>query len=206
MQIGLICFSFTAMRFKLLIPLLFIFLSFFSCKEYTPKPSGYPRIEKSRDSTLTYLNKIFSFRYPSSAQIEDVVADKAAEKWINIHYPQYKATVYCSYITIKRENLDKALDDNYRIVYSHVAQANGINQTRFEKQANNTSGIIYDIAGNVASPIQFFLTDSTNHFFRGSLYYDDKVNADSVAPVTSFLREDIIRIMESMEWNNTSEE
>lgn len=192
------------MRFKIPILLSFLFLPFFSCKEYTPKPSGYPRIEKSKDSTLTYLNNIFSFQYPSSAQIENTVADKAAEKWINIRYPQYKATIYCSYIPIRRENLNKALDDNYRIVYSHVAQTNGINQTRFENQTTDTYGIIYDIAGSVASPVQFFLTDSTHHFFRGSLYYDNKVNADSVAPVTSFLREDIVRIMESMEWNVVS--
>ncbi len=162
---------------------------------------GYLRIEKEKDSILVYHNDIFSFNYPSSAQIESIVADKKDERWFNIHYPHHKATIHCSYIPITKKTLNKALEDDHRIIYSHAAQASDIKQTLISNMDNNSSGILYDIGGNVASPIQFFLTDSTKHFFRGSLYYDNKVNPDSVAPITSFIREDIVRIAETMEWN-----
>jgi len=178
----------------------FLFLSLFSCKEYTPKPKGYPRIEKNGDSTLTYTCQLFSFQYPSSAIIEDAKSDKEPEKWLNIRYPRYKTTIYCSYIPINKDLFSKALEDSHRIAYSHASQASGIKQTRFSDPEHDTSGLIYDITGNIASPIQFFLTDSVHHFFRGSLYYDEKVNMDSVASLTSSLREDILNIMQSMEW------
>jgi gliding motility-associated lipoprotein GldD len=162
---------------------------------------GYPRIEREKDSILVYNNEIFSFGYPSSAQIENIIADQKDERWLNIHYPQYKATIHCSYIPITKKTLSKAMEDNHRIIYSHAAQASDIQQTLISNIENNSSGILYDIRGNVASPIQFFLTDSTKHFFRGSLYYDNKVNPDSVAPITSFIREDIVRIAATMVWN-----
>ncbi len=48
-------------------------------------------------------------------------------------------------------------------------------------------GLIYKIKGiGTASPFQFFVTDSTNHFLRGALYFNVKPNNDSLAPVIDF--------------------
>jgi len=52
----------------------------------------------------------------------------------------------------------------------------------------------------VATPYQFFLTDSTHHFFRGALYYDATPNQDSLAPVNAFLLEDIQHILNTFRW------
>lgn len=189
-------------KYSTILFILILSCFFFSCKDYTPKPKGYPRIEKGEDSTFIYSNDIFSFAHSSSATIENLVADKKNERWLNIHYPQYKATIYCSYISISKEQLRAALEDNHRIVYSHAAQAAEIKQT-FLSNTDHSSGILYNITGDVASPVQFFLTDSTSHFFRGSLYYDNKTDPDSVAPITSFLRQDIIQIASSIRWNDS---
>lgn len=151
---------------------------------------------------LVYSNDIFSFSYPASATIENLITDKKDERWLNIYYPQYQTTIYCSYIHISKDRLREMLEDNHRIVYSHATQAAEIKQTRLDNR-DNSSGMLYDIAGDVASPIQFFLTDSTSHFFRGSLYYNNKVNQDSVAPITSFLRQDITKIAISIRWNDS---
>ena len=61
-------------------------------------------------------------------------------------------------------------------------------------------GILYDLKGNTASNVQFVLTDSTKHFFRGALYFNNVPNKDSIAPMSDYIREDIIHIMESFEW------
>ena len=52
-------------------------------------------------------------------------------------------------------------------------------------------GSLFMLDGESASPLQFMLTDSVSHFFRGALYYDCIPNADSLAPVTRYLKQDI---------------
>jgi gliding motility-associated lipoprotein GldD len=51
-----------------------------------------------------------------------------------------------------------------------------------------------------ASPYQFYLTDSTTHWLRGSLYFDAIPNNDSLAPVIDFVKTDIQHIFETMHW------
>ena len=52
----------------------------------------------------------------------------------------------------------------------------------------------------IYSPVQFFLTDSTQHFFRAALYYNNVPNADSLAPVNEVIRRDIHHLIESFRW------
>ena len=56
------------------------------------------------------------------------------------------------------------------------------------------------INGNAASQSHFYATDSVNHFITGSLYFEAKPNFDSIYPAAVYLREDIRRIMETIEW------
>jgi hypothetical protein len=44
------------------------------------------------------------------------------------------------------------------------------------------------------------VTDSVNHFLRGALYFNVLPNADSLAPVQNYLREDVLRMLKSLEW------
>jgi gliding motility-associated lipoprotein GldD len=82
----------------------------------------------------------------------------------------------------------------------HEVKASALKRTMIEDQQNRLDGIIYDIEGEAASQVQFFVTDSTNHFFRGSLYFNVKPNPDSIAPVLSFIREDINHMVRSVRW------
>jgi hypothetical protein len=61
------------------------------------------------------------------------------------------------------------------------------------------------LSGPVASPLQFFATDSTNHFLRGSLYFDHSPNPDSLKPSLAHVEQDIIHLIESLAWTNTGE-
>lgn len=143
-----------------------------------------------------------SFLISDAAIIEPVDNDKKNEIWFNINYPQYHATIYCSYLPVDRKELHHMLEDSYKLAFSHASKADGIKQSSYSNDDHKTSAILYDIEGQVAVPVQFFVTDSTANFFRGSLYYNGIVNPDSVAPVTGYLREDIIRIIETLKWKN----
>lgn len=178
-------------------------LLFSSCNEYTPKPKGYVRIEREQADTVRLERPEFSFLYPSNAVIEYLKPEAKHEVWFNILYPAYKATIYCTYIPTNRQELPKMLDDSHQLAYSHAARAESISQSQFAG-SDNTTGLIYDISGSVASPVQFYITDNTSKFLRGALYFNEAVSPDSVAPVIAFVRFDIKRIMESLEWKKSN--
>ncbi len=181
---------------------LFIVFTLLSCNEYTPKPKGYQRVVRQPVEYIQFSNTNFSFLYPNDAYIEPLISETKPEIWFSLHYKQYNATLHCTYIPLSNQDLNKILDDSYQLAYSHVSMAQGISQTQFSDSLHHTFGIIYDIQGFVASPVQFYITDNTSNFLRGSLYFDQMAKADSVTQVVSFIRKDIFRLMESLEWKN----
>ena len=61
-------------------------------------------------------------------------------------------------------------------------------------------GNVMNIEGDVATPFQFYLTDSTRHFLRGSLYVKAQINTDSLTPVYDFLKTDAMHMINTFEW------
>jgi len=171
-----------------------------SRKEASPLPVGYNRIERITSEYKYGYFTHFRFLYSDVARLDNAYNEANGQIWFNIIYPQYNARIYCTYTPIEKNILKKILEDNHRLAYSHAVQADGIRQTLYSNPSYKTYGILYDIDGNVATPVQFFLTDSVSNFFRASLYYDTKVKVDSVSPVTGFIREDIVKMIETFEW------
>lgn len=97
--------------------------------------------------------------------------------------------------------LNEFMEETRTLAYKHSIKANAIQEQVFMNPGENVYGLIYKIEGNAASPMQFFLTDSTNHFLRGALYIRDVPNIDSLKPVIDFLEPDIIRLIETTTWN-----
>jgi len=172
----------------------------YSCNDYAPKPIGYNRIDQIDYSYKTLDARYFQFQISDQAYIDTLRAPDNAAVWFNIVYPTYRARIHCSYFHVTKQSVKEALDDSYQLAFSHSIKANGINQILYKNDENRTYGIMYAIEGNVATPIQFFLTDSISNFFRASFYYDTKVKSDSVSPITDFVRDDIIRLIETFKW------
>nr|MBP7389581.1 hypothetical protein [Chitinophagales bacterium] len=59
---------------------------------------------------------------------------------------------------------------------------------------------LYDVGGDAASNVQFFLSDSTHHFIRGALYFNTTPNTDSMAPIVAFVKEDLKQLLRTFEW------
>jgi len=174
---------------------------FYSCnKTSMPRPYGYFRVDLPEHAyrKMDTLNLPYRFDLPLNARI--ISRSKNGEKyWIDINYPKLNASIYCSY-KIVNGNLIELLEDSRKYVYKHSIRADGIGEKVFDHPEKNVHGILYDLKGNTASSIQFVLTDSTHNFFRGALYFDNVPNKDSIAPMSEYIREDVIRIMESFEW------
>lgn len=186
----------------LLLSSLFIIL-FFSCdnKQYQPKPRGYFRIdfpekEYRKLDSMSY----YSFEYPVYSTITPDYLSPQEKEWINVEYPSYKGTVHISYKTVNN-NLNLYLEDSYYMMTKHISRAMGIRDSIIINPDRDVYGLVYFLEGEgVASPMQFYLTDSVNHFLRGSLYFNVKTNNDSLAPVIDFITDDVRHLIETIEW------
>ena len=167
-----------------------------SCNHHTPKPSGYFRIDMDKPAYQMFSNNSFQLLYSQKAQIEQADANK---EWFNIFYPAFNASIHCSYMNISPKDYTLAVEDSRKFVYKHSVKADNIRSRLYENPQNNTSGILYEIDGAVASPIQFTLSDSTSFFFRGALYFNFSTNRDSITPILNSIKEDIGLLMETFQ-------
>jgi len=179
-----------------------LLLSFVAgCDEsYTPKPKGYFRIELPEKNYAVYepANCLYSFDLPQYAQVLPYNDSVAEPCWKYIRFPRYNAEIFLSYKKVEN-NVSTFIEDAHTLAFKHSVKADVIDETLIETP-NKVFGIIYDIGGNAASPVQFYMTDSTSHFVRGALYFNHPPQPDSLAPVVEFLREDIIRMVSSTRW------
>lgn len=188
------------MKNKLILLLSFVVV-FFGCKDDpTPKPKGYFRIaleEKSYENYFARCNH--TFEKPKNAIIIQHSGTKFDSCFYNLSYPNLSAKIHFSYLKIDN-NLQNYITDAYNMVYKHEIKASSIETIPYSDTQRNISGLIYELGGDVASSLQFYMTDSTNHFVRGSLYFFNKPNADSIAPVLDYIKEDVLHMYETIEW------
>jgi gliding motility-associated lipoprotein GldD len=182
---------------------LFLLVSF-SCKqEYLPKPHGFFRISFPEKAyhRLDSVGLPYNFEIPNYSKI---VPDKdrlAEPNWVNLLVPKHKAELHISYKKVG-QNLAKLLEDSHTLAYNHAIKADAINEKIYINPQKKVYGTIYLIEGNAASPLQFYLTDSTENFLRGALYFREVPNIDSLRPVIEFLTPDIIHLIETTAWKN----
>ncbi len=180
--------------------LVFLSVGLCSCRQVTtPRPYGYRRIvlPEAAYSPLQ-AKEPYWFEISDYAQWQPI-PNKEKGEWMNIHYDVLNADIHCSYMPV-RGNLRDLTDDAVRFVYKHVSQASAIPEREFVNDKAKVYGIFFSLEGNTASPYQFFLTDSTRHFFRGAAYCNCRPNADSLRPVLDYLEADIIHLIETFEW------
>lgn len=166
----------------------------------TPKPKGYFRIALPEKKFIQYEGNPcpYAFKLPAYAQVLPYQDSIAEPCWKYLRFPQFNCEVFLSYKKINGD-LTKLLEESRTLVYKHTLKAESIEETSYQVSGKKF-GVLYDIGGNAASPMQFFVTDSANHFLRGALYFNNPPQPDSLAPVIQFLRPDIIQLMESVEW------
>jgi gliding motility-associated lipoprotein GldD len=97
-------------------------------------------------------------------------------------------------------DLDKHLENSHYFANKHQVKATGLDEINILRDSAKVYGLLFDISGNTASPLQFYLTDSTRHFLRGALYFNSVPNIDSLKIVVDFIRADVLHIINSTSW------
>ena len=185
----------------LILVLILIFVLAGCRQDYTPKPRGYFRIDLPEKQYVRFDSAYpYSFEYPVYAK---VTADNRASSepyWINIDFPGFQGRIYISYKPVKN-NLTEYLEDARTFVVKHIPKAEAIDDSLIYRPEDRVFGLVYYIEGSqAASPCQFFVTDSSENFLRGALYFNVSPNNDSLAPVLAFIEEDIRHLVDTFHW------
>lgn len=144
----------------------------------------------------------FRFEKPVYSQVQHDSSAMGMSQpcWINVTFPDFNGTVNLTYKEITKDlPLERLLEDAHKLSFKHTKKANYIDESLIVNKYG-VSGIFYNVGGDAASNIQFFLTDSTHHFIRGSLYFYNEPNSDSMAPVLTFVRQDLDTMLSTFEW------
>lgn len=167
-----------------------------------PKPMGYFRIDlpehqyRRIDTTLP-----FSFEQSVFA-VTTIEPQKDNSLWMNVKYPDLKASLRFTCFTVKNaDSLRKLMVSEDRMVKFHYQKADDVQYSVIKDPEARIWGQTYEIYGKqVATPLQFWLTDSLHQFVRAALYFDDTPNNDSLQPVIDYLKEDAMHLINSFAW------
>jgi gliding motility-associated lipoprotein GldD len=171
-------------------------LLFISCDDpVLPKPKAYLSLEyPDKEYKKLEILRPYSFDVLKSTTIID-----EKNNWLKITYPNLKASIDITYRPVNN-NLKELLAEAEKLVFKHVVKAEEIIQEDITNGKQRVFGSIYEITGNAASHLQFHVTDSTTHFIKGSLYFYVKPNYDSILPAVVYLKKDVLKLVETLEW------
>lgn len=174
-----------------------IVLCLVSCGEETlPKPKGYLSLnypEKTYEKITT--NTPYTFETPSNTTLK-----KLPRNWLKITYPKLKASVDITYRPVNN-NLKELLIEAEKLVFEHAVKADNISWSGdYVNSEHKVYGKMCEIQGDAASQIQFHATDSSKHFLKASLFFYTRPNYDSILPAVNYIKKDMVRIMETLEW------
>lgn len=183
-------------------------LTLLSCggNDYTPKPHAYPRVYyPEKHYKLFDTLAPYSFMIPSYSVMQgfdDGDSDSSKHPyWYNLHFLPFNATLHLSYHAFNnRQEFDQLFDDTRRLVYKHDIKADEIEEIELNNLTTHTSGIVYELKGNTATNLNFYISDGKKHFLRGALYFNAKTEMDSIQPIFDFLKKDIYQILGTTQW------
>jgi gliding motility-associated lipoprotein GldD len=179
----------------------FIFAALFliSCgKDPVPKPYGELRLEYPAPKYQKFENNCsYTFEYSDFAKITD--AKKPC--WYYLNYPKMKAKLFVTYYPIQNDFADH-IREAEKMVYEHTIKASAIDTKSFEYPAKKVYGNFYELKGQSASNLQFYITDSTKHFVTAYLYFNTRPKPDSLAPAVDYIKKDMKHLLDTFEWKN----
>lgn len=180
--------------------LLVIALGLIGCNENpVPKPHGYPRLDIPQKGYNYWQSGCpFEFKKATAAKIEYPNNDSC---FFNINYPSLNAKLHCSYFKVNG-HLKEIIDQEYKLREKHNQFSTSVEERIYHDDDKKVNALLFKISGTqAATPLQFFITDSVNHFFRGTLYFNTAPNNDSLAPAIDFIRADVDTLVETFNWN-----
>jgi gliding motility-associated lipoprotein GldD len=190
-------------KVKGLVVIALIALMLSNCQQdYLPKPLGYNRLVLPEPTYHALPDTLpYTFEYSKHAKLLSDTSWISERFWIEIYYPTIKANVHVTYKKIlnNEQLLKEFMNDAYVLTAKHQIKAYAIDES-IVKTPSGITAVVAELDGEVPSQMQFTITDSTKNFLRGALYFDTKVNNDSLRPAIEYVKKDIIHMINTFDW------
>ncbi|MBS1486211.1 MAG: gliding motility lipoprotein GldD [Bacteroidetes bacterium] len=170
--------------------------------DYQPKPKGYNRLVLPKEEYRLLPDSLpYQFEYSRHAKLLKDTSWITEKHFVEIYYPDLKANIHITYKKINgRQTLLKELmNDAYNLTSKQQIKANAIDEV-ITKTPSGKTVVIAEIAGEVPSQFQFTMTDSTRNFLRGALYFNTRVQNDSLAPAIDFMKNEARHLINTLQW------
>ncbi|WP_291726237.1 gliding motility lipoprotein GldD [Bernardetia sp.] len=183
-----------------------IFLSACTSEEdsYIPKPYGYFRIELPEQSYQKLEGDYpYSFEHSKYAKVVKNTSQNAEENWITLKYePTSVAEIHITYKEVKNDPklFMEYVNDAHKLTFNEIntARSSAIDKVLDSKNGN---GIVFTISeGEVPTVFNYWISDTTTHFFRAAMYVPTSNQNDSLAPILKYTKEDMMHMLETFEW------
>jgi gliding motility-associated lipoprotein GldD len=171
---------------------------------YQPKPKGYNRLILPRAEYRLLPDSFpYRFEYSLHARLLKDTLYMRERHWVEIYYPELKANIHITYKRIDHNDklLKEFYDDAYNLTAKHQIKAYAIDEM-ISKTPSGKTAVIAEIEGEVPSQFQFTITDSTKNFLRGALYFNLRVQNDSLKPAIDYMKKDVMHLINTLEWKN----
>lgn len=174
-----------------------ISISLLACKEDPyPKPKSYLHLAYPMAQYKQFINDCpYSFAISEESSIQFKPGCSA-----QVIYPNLDATVHITYRSVQN-NLKEILSEADRLTTKHTVKADVIIPYPFENREKKVYGVLFEVQGQSASNVQFHVTDSSKHVLTAALYFKVRPNYDSIYPAVDYIKNDMMKMMETFEWN-----
>ncbi|MGB3468401.1 MAG: gliding motility lipoprotein GldD [Cyclobacteriaceae bacterium] len=169
---------------------------------YLPKPKGYNRIDLPEQKFQNLPDSFpYFFEYSQHARLLKDSSWISERYWIDLYYPYFDASVEISYKPILGDQklTEEFISTSYKLTSQHNVKAYAIEETVLELP-NGTFASISELEGEVPSQLSFHVSDSTDHFLRGALYFKTSTKNDSLAPSINFIKRDVLHMLNTLKW------
>lgn len=165
-----------------------------------PKPPTYLRLDLPDHTYSIYKSQCnYSFESSKIFTVKDVADEKGLTCHKDIDLGPLNGVIHFSFIEMT-EPLSKYVNFANDKVEEHKLKATAIEDMNILRPKDRVFGTFFELQGDVASPFQFYLTDSTSKFVSGVVYFNTRPNYDSLKPSLDYLKVDLMKMVNSFTW------
>lgn len=179
-------------------------LFIFGCsdEQAIPKPPTYLRLDLPKQQYKPFNDNCnYTFEINTIYKIKSVTDNLGPTCHKEIDLGPLNGVINFSYIDMV-EPLSAYVNYSIDKVEDHKIKASEIIDEQIIRPQDKVYGTFFELKGDVASPFQFYLTDSNKRFVNGVIYFNSVPNYDSLKPSLEYLKQDLKRLMKTFKWKN----
>jgi gliding motility-associated lipoprotein GldD len=172
---------------------------------YLPRPRAFHRIELPKPVyQLLEGDYPYTFEHSKYAIVKPYQSRNAEPFWIELGYDSTTiASIHISYKSINNDPklFEEYVNDAYKMTFNPLITAKATAIEQRQEQLEDGSGVLFTYSeGEVPTIFNFWVSDSTTHFFRAALYVPSSRDNDSLAPILKYTQEDMMHILKTFKW------